>query len=136
MREVYDPIRQRWVAATPEEIVRQQWLKKMVEYLGFPRSCLAVEKDLKSLLPVGKMPPYLPSRRVDIVCFALKPDPLPLLIIECKAVPLTRSALHQVAGYNSYIGAPYFCIVNEKEICLHYRGNEINFLPRYEEFLQ
>ena len=49
LSELYDPIREMWVAATPEEEVRQRLIALMIHSLGFPRGLLAVERSLDHL---------------------------------------------------------------------------------------
>ena len=109
-RELYDPIRKSFVKKTPEEEVRQSLLVKMIQELGYPLSLIAVEKELPT-----------PKRRLDILCHALIAGEIhPLLLIECKAVPLNEKALWQVVGYNTFVSAPFIAIVNEKQILFSY----------------
>ncbi|NGX27599.1 MAG: hypothetical protein K940chlam6_01537, partial [Chlamydiae bacterium] len=46
---LYDPFRKLWVAALPEEVVRQKLLHVMITQLGFPKNFLVVEKQLSEL---------------------------------------------------------------------------------------
>ena len=133
MKQVFDPIRKLWVAATPEEIVRQTWILRMIEQSQFPRSLLAVEKQLSSL-------PYLegevPDRRIDLLSFMkVEDDFKPLLLMECKASALTQEALSQVIAYNHYVKAPYVAIVNLEEIMLYSKGKIWTFLPSFKELI-
>ena len=43
---VFDPVRRRWVALTPEEWVRQHVINHLVHDLGCPASLIAVETKL------------------------------------------------------------------------------------------
>lgn len=132
MREVYDEIRSSWVAATPEEVVRQLWLKKMVSELGYPKELISVEKELKTFPHLATA--AVPDRRVDIVCYdgSLKP----LLLVECKAEPLSMKAMEQALGYNLYVKAPYVALVNGQEISFRYKHYELKRLPRYLELVK
>ena len=47
--EVYDPIRKRYVRATPEEYVRQQTIQFLIDYLGVPQDRIIVERTLSRL---------------------------------------------------------------------------------------
>ncbi|MEI6531687.1 MAG: type I restriction enzyme HsdR N-terminal domain-containing protein [Chlamydiota bacterium] len=122
---IFDPYRGRLVVETPEEIVRQSCLKLMVEELGYPSSLIAVEKSLKELLKTSKPP----LRRADILVFSLSGEPL--LLIECKAVPLTLAMQRQVRGYNYYIKAPFIALINDKEALFSTKGGafEIGIRP-------
>jgi hypothetical protein len=139
---VYDEIRKRWVKATPEEIVRQTWICRMVHHLGFPRELIAVEKSLGSL-PLRKQV-KVPSRRVDLVAFAKGKTGralFPLILIECKVEGLDRKAIAQVIGYNYFIQSPFVAVVNATDVLLGRidpKRQEYVFehtLPSYHELL-
>lgn len=122
-----------WVAATPEEIVRQGWLTQL-ELQGFPRALIAVEKELSQLTHLNCK--KVPTRRADILCFA--PVTLqPLVLIECKAVPLTQKAVTQALAYNHFVQARFVAIVNQTEIKFGYPTSEgykfVSFLPLFNE---
>src|SRR3990167_10032420 len=94
---IFDEVRKCWVKATPEEQVRQQWLKRMLYQLEYPRELLAVEKGLKELPHLDSV--SVPDRRIDIVCFGRGVSssfPIsPLLLMECKDEPLSQGAMDQ-----------------------------------------
>jgi hypothetical protein len=91
-----------------EECIRQALIQKLIFELGFPRELISIEKELSKLPHLsGKQ---LPKRRVDLVCFTQ--NVYPLLVIECKAIPLSEKALDQVLGYNYYIQAEFVAISN------------------------
>jgi hypothetical protein len=129
---LFDPFRQAWVVASPEEIVRQKLLHVMITQLGFPRELLAVEIQL-SEIPHLKGVPNLPKRRVDIICFAKGIHSLyPLLLIECKEGQVGEDAKLQVLGYNHYIQAKFVAIAGENTAQLIY-PQEVPFLPPYSQ---
>lgn len=104
--------------------------------LGYPKGLIGVEKclDCFSSKSVSK-------RRVDLLVFWKKEDCLcPLLIIECKAIPLSKEVEQQVLGYNFFAKAYFVAIANENELKLFWLEKEgalhvINFLPMYKELL-
>jgi hypothetical protein len=141
MKQVYDNIRQQWVAATPEEIVRQQWIQKMVQQLGFPKELLVIERELKMLPHLQQYPYPLPTRRVDILSFGKgSSDIFPLLLIECKDEALSQPALDQALAYNTFVQAFYVAIVNRDQIRLKYNlacsRCEINRLPSFKDLME
>lgn len=87
---IYCCIRKEWVAATPEEKVRQKLLAGMIGSLGYPASTIAVEQSLREMPHLALNPLKMPSRRADVVVFAKDIHPhhslFPLLLVECKAV--------------------------------------------------
>ena len=140
MRQLFDCIRQIWVAATPEEIIRQTWIQRMIEELQFPKELIAVEKDLKTL-PHLQDPQPLPSRRIDILCFRKDHDTFqPLLLIVSKQTPLTQEVLDQAIAYNHYVTAPYVAVVNASEVRFRYQlachSCEISRLPMFPELVE
>jgi sulfur carrier protein ThiS len=133
MKQVYDGIRRQWVAATPEELVRQSWIQRMVHELQFPKELLAIEKELKTLPHLQYYDHPLPSRRIDILSFAHAMTPL--LLIECKDHPLSQEAMEQALAYNSFVKAPYVAIVNQDQIRLKSPQGEMDRLPNFSELL-
>lgn len=129
MKQVFDQLRRQWVEATPEELIRQSWLQRMMQELGYPKEVLAVERELKSL--VRYHPEPLPNRRIDILCFT---NFEPLLLIECKQ-QLSQEAMDQVVAYNQFVKAPYVAIVDRNQILLHLKDRQIDYLPRYDELV-
>lgn len=113
---LFCPLRKIWVASLPEERVRQVLIQEMIFRLGYPASNIAIEKSLDQL-PHLQNKNALPRRRADLIVFAkdIHPQHLlyPLLLIECKAVPLRKPLLRQLLGYNKYIGAYFVAAVNQ-----------------------
>jgi len=143
INQLYCPVRCEWVAALPEEIVRQKLVHHMVERLGFSRASLAVEVALKQIphLKGNKVP----DRRADILCFGKNIHPkfqlYPLLLVECKAVKLTSKVLQQVIGYNHFVQSYFITVANDDEIRTGwYDANKgdytfVSGLPPYSELI-
>jgi hypothetical protein len=141
MKQVFDPLRNEWVAATPEEVVRQTWIQRMIHELKFPKELLAIEKELTALPHLQESKGLLPARRIDLLSYMKKGDAVsPLLLIECKESVLTQEALDQALGYNHYVKAPFVAIVNQSEVRFRYqlacRSCEIPRLPSYLELVE
>ncbi len=120
-QSLFCPIRKTWIAALPEEFVRQRVLSHMIEEQGFPAALIVVEQAVRQLPHLSVTDRRLvPDRRADVVCFAKDlaavSDLYPLLTIECKAVRLTPSVISQVLGYNHYIRACFIAIANQTDI--------------------
>jgi hypothetical protein len=141
MKQIFDVIRHKWVRATPEEIVRQIWIERMVNELSFPRPLVSVEKELKELPDIKDNLDSLPSRRIDIVCYRKEQDLLrPLLLIECKQSLELQPALDQVKGYNTFVKAPYIAVANRQELRFYFQTRYgegcLKSLPSYPELLK
>ena len=144
--KLYDPIRHCELPSFPEEKVRQKLIKKMIGELKFPKSLIAVEKDLKSLPHLLNVHFSSNKRRADIICFAKgindQYELFPLLLIECKAIKLTQKAIDQVLGYNHFVKAYFTCIANDKEIKTYWfdfkkkKYEYVDFLPSYDQLMK
>ncbi len=141
MDKIYDPYRQEWVVDEPEERVRQALLETMIHTLGYPKSLIVIEKSLKHLPHLALTSERIPNRRLDILCYAKADKLAPLLMVECKAIPLSYATIQQVLGYNHYVKASYVAIANAQEICTLWFDttlNEyrcLNTLPDYKKLL-
>mgnify|MGYP003290147587 CR=1 FL=1 len=101
--EVFDPVRKKWVAFTPEEQVRQCFLQYLIQERHIPVSHIAVEKEV----PLNGV-----AQRFDLMVFDAAGTPL--LVVECKApsVTLTQSVLEQVGRYNQVLRARAVGVTN------------------------
>jgi len=101
--EVFDSYRKRFVALTPEEWVRQNFLGYMADHLGYPKGLIAVERQLK----LNGL-----TKRCDILAYSKAGNPV--LLVECKApsVTLTNEVFAQVARYNITLQVPFLAITN------------------------
>ncbi|MCD4725934.1 MAG: type I restriction enzyme HsdR N-terminal domain-containing protein [Bacteroidales bacterium] len=100
---IFDEIRKKYVALTPEEWVRQHFIMYMVNEKQVPAGLIVLEKKLI----LNTM-----TRRPDILIHDRQGKPL--MIIECKApeVKISQDTFDQVARYNSVIRVPYLVVTN------------------------
>ena len=125
---VFDPLRRRFVALTPEEEVRQKVLYLLVEHLGTPAGRVAVEYSVK----VNGL-----DKRCDAVLF--DDEGRPLMIVECKApsVTLSQSTLEQVVRYHSALHPRFLLLSNGATLfCYKVEGaalQAMDHLPDYAE---
>lgn len=101
--QVWDPVRKRYVALTPEEEVRQRILAWLVELKGYPPGLISVEKQL---LISGR------KKRYDIVVYNQHLQPR--VLIECKQakVEIRQRTVQQAAHYNVILKVPYLMCSN------------------------
>ena len=125
---VFDPLRRRFVALTPEEEVRQKMLYLLVEHLKVPVGLVAVEYSVK----VNGL-----DKRADAVVFGN--EGLPLMIVECKAptVTLTEAVLEQALRYHSALHPQYLLLTNGALTYCYKAENQtlqpLDHLPDYSE---
>lgn len=128
--EVFDMVRLRWVALTPEEWVRQNFVAYLTDHLGYPVALIGNEI---SLVQNGI------KRRCDTL--VADREGKPLMIIEYKSplVALSQSVVDQVVRYNTVLRADFLTISNGLEhYCYHidYAAGTSQLLPsvpRYDE---
>ncbi len=102
-RQIWDQIRARWVSFTPEEMVRNLFVRFLIKEKKVSKTRIAVEKEIK----IGTQ-----KKRFDILIFDSKT--LPWMAIECKSpdIPLDDLVISQIVRYNKALDCKYLCIVN------------------------
>src|SRR5437762_6309874 len=95
--KIFDIIRRKYVALTPEEWVRQHIIHYLVNEKNVPKSLMAVEKILK----VNQL-----KRRTDVLVYR---GVQPLLLTECKSpdIKITQKVFDQAARYNLSLDVKY-----------------------------
>ena len=119
-KQIFDLVRRRFVALTPEEWVRQHFIRFMVEFHEYPLSLFAVEKQVV----VNGL-----KQRADVVVYSKEGKPW--LIVECKApnVKIDEDTLHQVVRYNLTLNVPYLVLTNGIDhFCMEYKDDAIVYL--------
>lgn len=122
--KVFDPLRSKYVALTPEEYVRQHFIAWMTDDLGYPASLMQNEVSL-SLNNT--------KRRCDTVVF--RSDGSPLVIVEYKAptISITQNVFDQIARYNMVLQSRYLIVSNGlRHFCceMNYENESYVFLPK------
>lgn len=102
-RAIWDEFRKKYVILTPEEWVRQHFLKFLNVHLGYPKSLLKTEFEIR----YNKL-----KKRPDIVAYDNQGHPL--IVVECKApeVKISNDTFQQAAIYNQTLKARYLVITN------------------------
>ena len=119
--EIYDPLRRRWGALTPEEWVRQHFVHFLVEYRGYPAALMANETCIR----LNGL-----SRRCDSVAFSRSLKPLAVVEYKAPSVAVTQKVFDQIARYNIVIGAPCLIVSNGlHHYCCRFDGNSYRFVP-------
>ncbi|WP_395047000.1 type I restriction enzyme HsdR N-terminal domain-containing protein [Flavobacterium sp.] len=125
---IFDEIRKKFVILTPEEWVRQNVVRFLLEEKKYPKSYINVEK----LIKIGGL-----SKRYDIVVF--EPNGKIFLLIECKApeVPISQNTFDQIARYNMVLEAEYLMVTNglNHYFCqMDFENEKYLFLKELPEF--
>jgi type I site-specific restriction endonuclease len=120
---IFDSIRKKYVVLTPEEWVRQNFIRYLIEEKGYPASLIAVEKKVDvNLLP----------QRSDIVLY--NANAKPVMIVECKAakIKITQDVFNQIARYNMKLMVPLLVVTNG----LHHYCCQMDYQKKTFEFLR
>lgn len=130
---IFDPVRKKRVALTPEEGVRQQLISLLSEKYGYPVHLMSCEYAVK----INKL-----KYRGDLVVFDNMAQPV--LLAECKApgVAIKRETFEQILRYNTSLKVKYLLITNGNETYLaRYDQNTsryvyIDMIPKYDELFK
>lgn len=113
--KIFCPLTNSWHIETPEERVRQEYIKNLVESYGYCLDQMAQElKVTNSQRGQGKA-------RADIVIWKSKEDKdaskSAFIVVECKAenVRIREEDYYQGYNYASWASASFFVTTNEKE---------------------
>ncbi len=103
--EIFDQIRKKYVAYTPEEHVRQVFIDFIITEKQYPTGLISVENKVKNLYKKGRTDICIYNRAGEV-----------LMIIECKApdVKLTDKTFEQASRYNISLKASWLVITNGK----------------------
>lgn len=101
--EIFDFLRRRFVALTPEEWVRQHFTHFLVEHKGYPQALLGNEIELK----IGQ-------KRLRCDSLLYNKEMHPRMIIEYKApsVAVTQKVFNQISTYNLLLHVDYLIVSN------------------------
>ncbi len=128
--EIFDERRKKYVALTPEEWVRQNFIAFLIEEKKYPASLIAIEKGIS----VNKQP-----RRFDAVIYNKSGNPLMLLEFKAPEIEITQKTFEQIAMYNQILKVRYLVVSNGiKHYCseILFDKKEIKFLneiPFYKD---
>lgn len=120
---IFDEIRKKYLLLTPEEWVRQNFIRYLTCEKNFPATLMIIERGLKVN---GN-----PFRADLLICDRTG---MPLLVVEFKApaVRISQATFDQIARYNMRYRVPYLIVSNG----LHHFCCKIDFLSESYVFLK
>ncbi|MGI6242965.1 MAG: type I restriction enzyme HsdR N-terminal domain-containing protein [Prevotella sp.] len=127
---IFDILRKRYIALTPEEWVRQSFIHYLINHLGYPSTLLANEVSLK----VGQK-----QLRADSVLYNQSLQPRMIIEYKAPSIEITQKVFDQISAYNLLLHADYLVVSNgiHHYCCkMDYDGKKylfIDHIPRYEE---
>jgi len=127
-KQIFDTIRKKYVALTPEEWVRQNFIQFLIQNKKFPASLIAVEAGLK----INQL-----QKRLDVLVYDKQGTPH--LMVECKApnVKISQDTFDQIARYNMLFKVKYLVVTNGlQHFCckMDYLENSYSYLETVPDF--
>ncbi len=103
---IFDVLRKKYVVLTPEEWVRQHFVRFLIDEKQYPETLIAIEKQLT----VNTL-----KKRSDILIFSKHGHPF--IIVECKAphIKISQDTFDQIARYNLKLNAQFLIVTNGLE---------------------
>jgi hypothetical protein len=123
---LFDPVRKKWIALSPEELVRQHFIQYLLIKKKYPKSLIKLEHSLR----LNNL-----NKRSDIVVYSRQG--IPWLLVECKKheVVLDDKVLLQALRYHVNLNVKYIVITNGiNTYCFEVNENKIfsmDNLPMY-----
>ncbi len=100
---VLDILRNKFIALTPEEWVRQHFIHYLINHKGYPSALLANEMELQ----VGKK-----KLRCDSVLYTRQLQPRMIIEYKAPTIPITQKTFNQIFSYNTLLHADYLVVSN------------------------
>lgn len=127
-KAIFDIIRRRYVALTPEEWVRQHFVHFLLTYKGYPQALMANEVQLQL---------NGTRKRCDTVLY--RRDLSAQMIVEYKApdVVITQAVFNQITRYNMVLKVDYLVVSNgiQHYCCrMDYERNTYTFLQDIPDY--
>ncbi len=128
--EIFDEFRKKYVALTPEEWVRQNFIRFLKEEKKYPSSLIAIEKGIV----INSM-----KKRFDAVVH--NRDGKPIMLIEFKSpdIKISQKVMDQISRYNINLNVNYLLISNGlSHYCcyLDKEASEFIFLKDIPDFIE
>lgn len=129
--EVYDRLRDKYVALTPEEWVRQHFVNMLIEHLGYPASLMANEVGITH---------NSVKRRCDTVVYDRSARAACIIEYKAATVKITPKVFDQIVRYNMVMGVRWLMVSNgESSYCCRVEADGtyrfVKGIPSYQEII-
>jgi hypothetical protein len=118
--EIFDFLRRRYVALTPEEWVRQHFVHFLIDHKGYPKGLLGNEIELK----IGEK-----RLRCDSILYNNVLAPRMIMEYKAPSVVITQKVFNQISTYNLLLHVDYLIVSNGLQ---HYCCRMDNAQGQYE----
>jgi hypothetical protein len=127
-RLIFDFLRRKFVALSPEEWVRQHFTHYLVEHKGYPKGLLGNEIELQ----IGDK-----KLRCDTILYNKAAQPWMIIEYKAPTIALQQKTFDQISAYNLLLRVDYLIISNglEHYCCkMDYEKREYHFLPDIPDY--
>lgn len=121
--DIFDIVRKKFVALTPEEWVRQHFVSFLISHKGYPASLM--NNEIALTLNGTR-------RRCDSVVFDRQGKPFVIIEYKAASVAITQAVFDQIVRYNMVLQAQYLIVSNGlSHYCcrIDYTNHSYTFLP-------
>ncbi|MDP4277959.1 MAG: type I restriction enzyme HsdR N-terminal domain-containing protein [Bacteroidota bacterium] len=129
-RQLFDGLRHKYVALTPEEWVRQHFVNYLITIKGYPPERLVNEAQIRLNGLV---------RRCDTVLYDKELQPLVIVEYKAPSVAITQKVFEQVTTYNWALRVRYLIVSNGlvNYCCsVDYEAQRVDFLSDIPDYAQ
>ena len=126
--KVFDTLRKKYVALTPEEYVRQHFVNYLINDLHYPVGLTANEVTIKL---------NDTTKRCDTVVWNKTGRPVMIVEYKAPAIAITQEVFDQIVRYNMVLHADYIVVSNGlQHFCcrLDYTNNTYQFIPQIPDY--
>ena len=129
-QQVFDILRRKYVALTPEEWVRQQFVHFLILHKGYPSECIG--NEISITLNGTK-------KRCDSVIYGQNAQPAMIVEYKSPQVEITQSVFEQISRYNIKLRVRWLIVSNGLHhycCCIDYENGTYRFvedIPPYSE---
>ena len=129
-RTIFDFLRRKYVALTPEEWVRQHFTHYIVEHKGYPKGLLGNEIELR----IGEK-----RLRCDSILYNKVAQPQMIIEYKAPSIQIQQKTFDQISAYNLLLKVDYLIVSNglQHYCCrMDYEHQKYYFLesiPNYED---
>ena len=100
---IFDFLRRKYVALTPEEWVRQHFVHFLVEHKGYPKGLLGNEIELR----IGEK-----RLRCDTILYNKVAEPKMIIEYKAPTIQLQQKTFDQITAYNLLLKVDYLIVSN------------------------
>lgn len=126
---IFDPVRNKYVALTPEEWVRQHFVNYLISNKGYRKELIANEVQVKL---------NNTSKRCDTVVYNRFLTPLIIVEYKAPAINITSTVFDQIVRYNMALHVKYLIVSNGlRHFCckIDYEKQTYIFLENIPEYV-